>query len=136
MGESGVFKASGRRQGRPSDPSGKEHRTRNIPTLNIERGQEGSKFQASKLNHAFPGVMGVDLGTGVDKSNYPPGFLGKQILISLCYVGLPIDHFQYGAILRTQGFAGMPSHEVVPIVIIVAARKVDAELAIAAPKLG
>jgi len=29
------------------------------------------------FNHAFLGVMGIDLGTGVDKSNYPPGFLGK-----------------------------------------------------------
>jgi hypothetical protein len=28
------------------------------------------------FDRAFLGVMGVDLGTGVDKSNYPPGFLG------------------------------------------------------------
>jgi hypothetical protein len=29
------------------------------------------------FNRAFIGVMGVDLGSGVDKSNYPPGFLGE-----------------------------------------------------------
>jgi len=29
------------------------------------------------FDRAFIGVMGVDLGTGVDKSNYPPGFLGN-----------------------------------------------------------
>ena len=29
------------------------------------------------FNNAFLGVMGIDLGNGVDKSNYPPGFLGK-----------------------------------------------------------
>jgi hypothetical protein len=29
------------------------------------------------FNRAFLGVMGIDLGTGVDKSNYPPGFLGR-----------------------------------------------------------
>ena len=27
------------------------------------------------FDRAFLGIMGVDLGTGVDKSNYPPGFL-------------------------------------------------------------
>jgi hypothetical protein len=32
--------------------------------------------ERSVFNRAFLGVMGVDLGTGVDKSNYPPGFLG------------------------------------------------------------
>ena len=29
------------------------------------------------FDRAFIGVMGIDLGTGVDKSNYPPGFLGN-----------------------------------------------------------
>jgi hypothetical protein len=29
------------------------------------------------FDRAFIGVMGVDLGTGVDKSNYPPDFLGR-----------------------------------------------------------
>ena len=29
------------------------------------------------FDRAFIGVMGVDLGTGVDKSNYPPGSLGN-----------------------------------------------------------
>jgi hypothetical protein len=29
------------------------------------------------FDRAFIGVMGADLGTGVDKSNYPPGFLGN-----------------------------------------------------------
>ena len=29
------------------------------------------------FDRAFLGVMGIDLGTGVDKSNYPPGFLGN-----------------------------------------------------------
>lgn len=28
------------------------------------------------FDRAFIGIMGIDLGTGVDKSNYPPGFLG------------------------------------------------------------
>lgn len=29
------------------------------------------------FDRAFLGVMGVVLGTGVDKSNSPPGFLGR-----------------------------------------------------------
>jgi hypothetical protein len=32
--------------------------------------------QRSSFDRAFLGIMGVDLGMGVDKSNYPPGVLG------------------------------------------------------------
>ena len=34
-----------------------------------------SPEEKSLFDRAFLGVMGIDLGTGVDKSNYPPGFL-------------------------------------------------------------
>jgi hypothetical protein len=33
--------------------------------------------ERQSFDRAFLGVMGIDLGTGVDKSNYPPGFLGN-----------------------------------------------------------
>src|SRR5258705_10325771 len=36
-----------------------------------------SPEQRSVFDRAFLGIMGVDLGTGVDKSNYPPGVLGQ-----------------------------------------------------------
>jgi len=32
--------------------------------------------ERSLFDRAFLGIMGIDLGTGVDKSNYPPGVLG------------------------------------------------------------
>ena len=39
---------------------------------------EQALLSATELEQLrFLGVMGVDLGTGVDHSNYPPGFFGQ-----------------------------------------------------------
>ena len=34
--------------------------------------------ERAAFDRSFLGVMGVDLGTGVDKSLYPPGFLAEE----------------------------------------------------------
>ncbi|HEV8543712.1 MAG TPA: hypothetical protein VGR78_15060 [Verrucomicrobiae bacterium] len=38
-----------------------------------------SDTEKAAFGRSFLGIMGVDLGTGVDKSLYPPGFLGENI---------------------------------------------------------
>lgn len=38
-----------------------------------------SEEERAAFDRSFLGVMGVDLGTGVDKTLYPPGFLGETV---------------------------------------------------------
>jgi hypothetical protein len=38
-----------------------------------------SPEERAAFDRSFLGIMGVDLGTGVDKSLYPPGFLGDPV---------------------------------------------------------
>ena len=38
-----------------------------------------SEEERAAFDRSFLGVMGVDLGTGVDKTLYPPGFLGEAV---------------------------------------------------------
>ncbi len=39
-----------------------------------------SEEERAAFDSSFLGVMGVDLGTGVDKTLYPPGFLGQTVV--------------------------------------------------------
>jgi len=41
-----------------------------------------NESERAAFDRSFLGIMGVDLGTGVDKSLYPPGFLGETVQVT------------------------------------------------------